>query len=165
MVPAVGRFGGLALLWDTELSAKILYVDSWIVHVCFQFVNARSSFLYTGVYASNDVSTRRLQWFVIDALKPINNDPWICRGDFNNILKQSEKRGGRAYPYNVMNDFHNMIDGCNLMEMGFVGSPFTWCNYQLRRHIIHSRLDRVLCNTCWCTSNPDLTITHIPTFE
>ena len=52
--------------------------------------------------------------------------PWICAGDFNEITKTHEKKGGRLRPYTQMKNFRDVLDECGLMDLGFEGSKFTW---------------------------------------
>ena len=50
---------------------------------------------------------------------------WLCMGDFNEITKQDEKLSGANKPYNQMQLFHDVIDECSFMDLGYVGSKFT----------------------------------------
>lgn len=108
---------------------------------------------------------RRIQWNILDTLQPNSRGQWICEGDFSTIHIAIEKRGGRQYPFYVIKNFRQMIDNCNLMDLGFQGTPFTWCNKQQGRNRIHSRLDRVLCNATRRICNTELNVKHLPTLE
>lgn len=52
--------------------------------------------------------------------------PWLCAGDFNELLKTREKLGGRLRPYGQMQNFREVLDECGLLDLGFVGTKFTW---------------------------------------
>ena len=47
-------------------------------------------------------------------------------GDFNEITKQDKKLGGAIRPHNQMPLFRDVIDECSFMDLGYVGSKFTW---------------------------------------
>lgn len=64
-------------------------------------------------------------WARLRSLKARGTAPWICVGDFNEISKQSEKKGGRIRPHTQMQPFRDVLDECSFMDMGFVGSLFT----------------------------------------
>ena len=50
----------------------------------------------------------------------------VVSRDFNEITRLNEKKGGRLKPYNQMKNFQDVLDECGLMDLGFVGSKFTW---------------------------------------
>ncbi|KAF9590031.1 hypothetical protein IFM89_030181 [Coptis chinensis] len=45
--------------------------------------------------------------------------------------------------------FRDMVDGCELIDLGFMGNTFTWTNKQKGRRRIWERIDRSLSNTAW----------------
>lgn len=45
-------------------------------------------------------------------LKPVNNKPWLCIGDFNEILYQHEKFGGASRAYAQMKSFGQALQDC-----------------------------------------------------
>ncbi|KAK3204613.1 hypothetical protein Dsin_018659 [Dipteronia sinensis] len=55
------------------------------------------------------------------------------KGDFNEILEESEKLGGPLSSYVLMSNFRSVLDGYGLQDMGFVGSACTWCNKRKAR--------------------------------
>jgi hypothetical protein len=60
------------------------------------------------------LSLRRLE-----SCSPI---PWLCCGDFNEILDASEKKGGARRPGTQMKEFQNALEHCLYCDMGFNGS-------------------------------------------
>ena len=55
--------------------------------------------------------------------------PWLCAGDFNEIIGQDEKLGGALRSHNQIQLFREVIDECSFMDMGFVGSKYTWSKH------------------------------------
>ncbi|KAL5863359.1 hypothetical protein ACOSQ3_000873 [Xanthoceras sorbifolium] len=63
-------------------------------------------------------------------------------GDFNEILRGDENEGGVIRAGSAMDRFREVVDSCNLLDMGFSVSKFTWCNRQFGGNVIWERLDR-----------------------
>ncbi|KAK3221777.1 hypothetical protein Dsin_008802 [Dipteronia sinensis] len=84
--------------------------------------------------------------------------PWLCLGDFNKIIKDSEKFGGVNKCWKEMSDFRETLEECNLEDMGYVGSKFTWSNKREGSETIMERLDRALCNRSWRAEFPQFVV-------
>lgn len=81
-------------------------------------------------------------------------------GDFNEILLPSEVRGGNFY-INRAQKFGDMMDSCNLLDLGFKGPTHTShrCVNGLKK--ISKRLDRVLVDYDWRTQFPEASCIHL----
>lgn len=84
-------------------------------------------------------------------------------GDFNEILTTSKKFGGNNIIFNRTGSFWDCINKCNLLDLGFKGSKYTWTNkrYKHRRHLILERLDRCLANETWLHLFPETSVSHM----
>jgi hypothetical protein len=49
-----------------------------------------------------------------------------------------------------MDIFCNMLEGCQLSDLGFLGPKFTWVNHRTNGTFIKERLDRAVANRQWC---------------
>lgn len=56
-----------------------------------------------------------------------------------------EKFGGVPKERKFLEQFREVLDDCNLMDMPFKGSPFTWWNRRKGDHVWEI-LDRFICN-------------------
>lgn len=81
-------------------------------------------------------------------------------GDFNDILDASEKVGGVTHTVRSMLDFHTFVTDSRLLDLGFMGYPFTWRNRRLDVGI-QERLDRGLATDQWLYLYPDAKIHHL----
>jgi hypothetical protein len=72
------------------------------------------------------------------------NNPWICAGDFNEVLYGTEQIGGNERQEWKMEGFRDAIEECKLEDLGFYGVPYTWDNKQQGDKNIKVRLDRAL---------------------
>ncbi|XP_075657955.1 uncharacterized protein LOC142627937 [Castanea sativa] len=73
----------------------------------------------------------------------------MCAGDFNELLKSLEKWGGSNKSQAQMQLFREVVDECGFIDLGFVGSQFTWQKHFADGHSIWERLDRALANNEW----------------
>ncbi|KAK4381987.1 hypothetical protein Sango_2916000 [Sesamum angolense] len=88
--------------------------------------------------------------------------PWLCAGDFNEILEQSEEMGGPPRPLWQIRNFRRALEECSLSDIGFSGQPFTWSNRQEHPYTIRERLDRACASLRWIDLYPNATVTHLP---
>ncbi|KAH0705834.1 hypothetical protein KY285_010364 [Solanum tuberosum] len=72
--------------------------------------------------------------------------PWMVGGDFNVILGDEEKIGGLPVYPQEYEDFAFCVNSCDLFDLHFSGSPFTWWNGRTDERCIFKRLDRVVIN-------------------
>lgn len=82
--------------------------------------------------------------------------PWIVIGDLNVVLHEEEKKSRFAFKKNEANFFNNLINKCNLMDLGFTGYTYTW-----NTDNIEQRLDRALVNGKWNIKYPNSSIKHL----
>lgn len=57
--------------------------------------------------------------------------------------------GGNEKQVNMVAGFREALKECELVDLGFVGYPFTWSNRRFGTQLIEERLDRFLCNKSW----------------
>ncbi|KAH0706068.1 hypothetical protein KY285_010599 [Solanum tuberosum] len=91
-------------------------------------------------------SQRHVLWDDIYQLAIGMHDPWFIGGDFNVVLNAEEKIGGLPVIAADYDDFENCISSCDLTEVKFKGSHFTWWNGRAGDDSIFERLDRILIN-------------------
>lgn len=87
------------------------------------------------LYASPYYNNRQLLWKNLMYLCDHYKGPWIIGGDFNEILHSIEKFGGRSINNSRSNQFTDCINYCNLVDLGFKDSKYTWTNK--RRYAFH----------------------------
>ena len=71
-----------------------------------------------------------------------------------------EKIGGAPRRKFEMNSFHDMVDECGFVDLGFVGHKFTWKG---RRSggVVLERLDQAFARNSWLEKNPTIRVQHI----
>ena len=58
----------------------------------------------------------------------------MCCGDFNEILFNCEKEGGAIKPEGNMLKFREVLEECDLHDLGFVGEEHIWWKLNLREN-------------------------------
>lgn len=96
------------------------------------------------VYANPCLGIRESLRRYFDGLAQASNLPWLVLGDFNDIVCAKEKCCGNLD--NGGQSFIDWIDRHHLVDLGFFGANFTWCNKTNSEGIIWKRLDGGLCN-------------------
>ncbi|KAK9925831.1 hypothetical protein M0R45_023096 [Rubus argutus] len=144
---------GLAMLWKTK--AKLHFLDKTSNYLDF-IVNAgpnNEKWRLTGFYGHPKLKERSLEW--LQNLSKNIDLPWLCFGDFNEILDHEEKRGGRKKANLKILAFKNVIKGCDLHDLPFKGRRFTWANNGIKE-----RLDRGLVSSTWKDIFPSPGVFH-----
>ncbi|KAK3231083.1 hypothetical protein Dsin_002964 [Dipteronia sinensis] len=159
VVEAEGFSWGIWLLWN-ENKVK-LQVGASSRHSVTALVEVNSTlWILTVVYANPCVTTRRFLWSYLDAIRSCFALPWLVAGDFNEIVSSSEKRGGRFSHPN--SGFSNWIERNELVDLGFIGSKFTWMMKMGIGEEIWERLDRALCSMDWRLHFTEAFVRHLP---
>ncbi|GLT31148.1 hypothetical protein SLA2020_059070 [Shorea laevis] len=119
-VKSVGRSGGLAVLWNEEVQIRLLtYSQS---HIDMEIRDLTDLHWHlTGFYGQPETGRRHESWALLKSLKSSSTLPWVCLGDFNEITKQSEKRGGNSRSDRQIESFCEAIEYCELLELDYRG--------------------------------------------
>ncbi|XP_039165581.1 uncharacterized protein LOC120291875 [Eucalyptus grandis] len=116
----------------------------------------------TCLHAPSSYQHRQLLWDQLRTISTLNNLPWICAGDFNEILYAWEKVGGRSPNRYRIQSFRDVINDCAFMEIESKGCKFTWSNNRDGPDQIKERLDRVLCTPEWRILYPEAQVFALP---
>ncbi|KAB5573251.1 hypothetical protein DKX38_000445 [Salix brachista] len=101
----------------------------------------------TFVYGSNSPVERRTLWQYIKATSEANkNNPWIILGDFNVVLRPSDRSGGSTDWGGHHGDFPDCIMHSTLQQLPYTGMHLTWHNGQNNEATIMKKLDWVFGN-------------------
>ncbi|XP_040986468.1 uncharacterized protein LOC121234565 [Juglans microcarpa x Juglans regia] len=92
---------------------------------------------------------RKEAWCLLKTMKPSGNEGWCIVGDFNEIITNDGKWGGKARPENQMEMFREFMRGGNLFDLGWRGDKFTWSNSYTDATFTKERLDRAVANPQW----------------
>jgi exonuclease III len=93
--PSEGRSGGIALFWRNGIDVSLKAMSKYFIDV--EVGGGENKWRFTGIYGEPRSDKKDITWKAIQVLRH-NLDPWLCMGDFNEILFQHEKQGGVQRP-------------------------------------------------------------------
>ncbi|KAH9763510.1 reverse transcriptase domain-containing protein [Citrus sinensis] len=102
----------------------------------------------TGYYGFPESIRRRNSWRLLRSLAMTSSLPWICLGDFNDLLHSSEKRGKIKHPQWKLHGFQEAISNAGLFDLGMSD----W---------VEERLDRGLASSSWIHLFPTAKVTSV----
>lgn len=144
------------------MNVRILGSTEQEIHVVIKVHNSNSPWLFSGIYASPRFRERKILWGNLESIAESVDVPWVVLGDFNEVLSESEKYGGRGVCFNRAARFNEMLNNCSLTDLGFYGPRFTWTNMRQTGGFIHERLDRAVANPSWRLKFPNAEVRHLP---
>ena len=137
-------------MWKREINIELHNYSRY--HIDVEVVeNDGSRWKFTGIYGEPARDKKWKTWRLLRILNQQLDLPWLCAGDFNEILYSHEKKGGPARPQNQMESFRLALFECGLRDQGFEGDKYTWRNHSHDANMyIKERLDRAVGSRNWC---------------
>ena len=157
-----GLAGGLCLFWSKEVEVEIIAANRNYIHTLCRSRNYGDSWDCTFIYGNPHFNDRKALWGRVSVLHHNQNSPWMCFGDFNEILNQEEKIGLHPHGHNKMNLFREFLDEAGLMDLEVKGCKFTWTSNPRNDFITRERIDRLLVNWEWRQMFPNAILYAIP---
>ena len=99
-VSPIGRAGGLSLWWDNVLEVEIIYLSKHIIDARVKEEGTQLWIRVTAVYGTPYRSEKADFWNWMSNHFLPSSLPWLCGGDFNEFMWDSEKSGGAHVLYN-----------------------------------------------------------------
>ncbi|KAG2712613.1 hypothetical protein I3760_04G135300 [Carya illinoinensis] len=108
VVEAVGKGGGLMLLWDSNVDVEIInfsqrHINAWVGG------DGGTRWFLTCFYGPPETVRRKEAWLMLKAMKPRGNEGWLIVGDFN------------VRPESQMELFREVLREGNLNDLGWRG--------------------------------------------
>lgn len=159
-VSRIQRRDGLAMFWKQDIDLKVVDSSPKFIDA---IVNAgkENSWHFTGFYGALETQNHHQFWSYLQRPLQKFSLPWICAGNFNEIIRSHEKVGGRIRPYRQMHDFRQVLDECGLADLGFVGNKITWSEHYPDGHTGWERLDRAIGTSAWLLMFPTSKVIHL----
>ena len=147
-VDKVGRSGGLALYWNSSHNVRLMKFGRNFIDVQVENANSRT-WRCTRFYGFPETSKRRDSWELLRSLSSISSLPWVCIGDFNDLLHNSEKRGRCQHPNWKLQGFRAAVSDSGLVDLGMEGYQYTCERSRGTVDWVEERLNRALVSSTW----------------
>ncbi|KAA3480199.1 reverse transcriptase [Gossypium australe] len=161
-VEAMGSRGGLSLAWRGEVNIAVQSFSHRHIDVIVEEEDGGKKWRLTGFYGSPYANDREEAWNLLKRLHNQGEYPWMVCGDFNEIIYNFEKKGGLPRDEKKMEEFRQVLEECQLADLGYSGNWFTWERGNLPETNIQERFDRGVGNEEWRSLFPDFIVYHLP---
>jgi hypothetical protein len=71
------------------------------------------------VYSEAQVAERYKTWDLLMFIRASSPLPWLCIGDFNEVLHRSKHEGVQERSYAQIEGSREMVDVCGLYDLGY----------------------------------------------
>jgi hypothetical protein len=118
----------------------------------------------TVVYGEAQVDERHKTWDMLKYIRGSNDLPWLCIGDFNEVLHREEHMGVNERSWAQIAGFRDVVDVCGLCDLGYRGVPWTFEKKVAGGSFCRVRLDRGLATPTWSERFPEAEVHHLPAY-
>ncbi|KAH7848623.1 hypothetical protein Vadar_005240 [Vaccinium darrowii] len=161
IVDPIGTAGGLVVLWRQDLKVRLVRKSSFFIELLITDEDLGHEWHLINLYASTHDGIRKGQWEELLRYRQQSSAEWVLWGDFNDLLWEDEKQGGRRREIWSLRAFRQFVNRLEAIDMGFSGYPFTWANRRYGNGLVKERLDRVLVSTDWRLNYDRAVVRHL----
>ena len=116
-VGSSGRSGGIGLFWNDGIKLDVFGYSEYHVDETVSSSNQGTRRL-TCVYGEAQVGERYRTWDLLKSLVSVNDLPWLCIGDFYEVLPPHEHVGTGQRRHTQIQAFREALDVCALADIG-----------------------------------------------
>lgn len=160
VVPCICRAGGLAMLWKERVDLHVQNYTQNHIDAHIQ-TDPSAPWRITGFYGRPEEYRKQESWTLLRHLRTKDSFPWLCLGDFNEILSSEEKQRRIPRSLRLMEEFRSVLLHCELIDLGYNGNIFTWRNGRRGDAYVQERLDRACATNEWRDIFPNSKLYHL----
>jgi hypothetical protein len=112
VVNSVGQSGGLALLLIDDFYVDIQNFSPRQINYTITLNEDGGVWKFTGFYGHLDSAKRYESWVLLRYLATLPPEPWLCMGDFNEILEHGKKWGEARRARWLIEYFKGALEDC-----------------------------------------------------
>ncbi|XP_068344245.1 uncharacterized protein [Pyrus communis] len=152
-----GIAGGMCIFWRNYV-LLVKYANFFLeVGICDGEIN--ENWRLFAIYTSTNDNKRKDQWRMLSNRIKAARNKCLLIGDFNDIIDDLDKERGNYRSVVSMRNFCDFSVGNKLLDLGFMGYPFTWRNRK-DEGPIQQRLDHGLATSGWVDVYLEAKIMH-----
>ena len=103
-IKSSGRIGGLGLFWKNDVSLDVKKYSKYHIDTIVT-ENGKEPWRMSFIYGEPNRSLRYRTWDIMKQMRSDTDLPWICIGDFNEILRREEQLGPNSREEYLMEGF------------------------------------------------------------
>ncbi|XP_009788948.1 uncharacterized protein [Nicotiana sylvestris] len=154
------NIGQIWYFWNSYNTTTVTAISEQHITIHFQNIFGKDIYIFA-VYAKGKSKDRRDLWHSFELDSMVIDTPWCVGGDFNIIMDPNKKLGGQPHRMYRSLEFQTCISNCGLIDMGYNGSNYTWCNNRRSGKKIWKRLDRIFVNDLWDQLFQRTSVSHL----
>lgn len=93
-------------MWKDDILIRVQGITKNYIDVV---INDGIGWRFTGLHGEPEWSQKGVTWDALHSIRGDGSVPWLVMGDFNEILFNAEKEGGRPRPHNVSSKLFMML--------------------------------------------------------
>ena len=160
-----GFSGGIVVAWRSDrVQGTVLTIHFQFIHLQITDLN-NMQWYFSAVYANPNEELKRNLWDHLYQIASSIQGGWLVAGDLNDVLSRNECIGSDSFNTRKATNFARRLDSCNLMDLGAIGSKYTWRGRIVNGVRSFRRLDRGVCNEAWRVMFPDAVVRVLPRLD
>uniref|UniRef100_A0A803P2H6 Reverse transcriptase n=1 Tax=Cannabis sativa TaxID=3483 RepID=A0A803P2H6_CANSA len=161
-INSIGIGGGFCVAWrqGMGINVKEVYETGFCLRI--ESLDGGQPWFLFCIYGTPYGNKKAEFWEWITGIILDCEGPWLVIGDLNAILNANEKQGGREFTAHEGAFLRNFVNDCGGIDLGCIGSAFTWYNARDDRARVRKRLDRAIASLDWCVKFPSARVNHHP---
>ncbi|KAL0449046.1 UNVERIFIED_CONTAM: hypothetical protein Slati_1461000 [Sesamum latifolium] len=137
-VDSVGKGRELLLLWRKDIDVWLQSFSAHHIDVTVKSDDCPARWRFTNFYGYSELAKRKEGWDLLRRLSQTFVRPWLCAGDFNEVLAQHEKQGA----FHVLNSkLGTFATICKIVGFKTLDTK--------NPHMVRARLDRACGDQQW----------------
>uniref|UniRef100_A0A803NJP8 Reverse transcriptase n=1 Tax=Cannabis sativa TaxID=3483 RepID=A0A803NJP8_CANSA len=155
-----GRKGGLSMLWRISDETHLTNYSNNHIDVEVRIPGVAKWRLF-GFYGEPNRNLRYHTWNLLRSMAAESSLPWCVIGDFNNIISNDDKKGGRPYPATLISSFQVAVMDSHLIDLELRGYQYTWERSRGTNRNVEIRLDRAMVTQQWLDMFNEVSLTNL----
>lgn len=113
------------------------------------------------MYGFPEEHNKRKTWNLLQDICRHEGKRLVCFGDFNDTLYDHENLGGKNRTQQQLSWERQTLEVCELIDLGFVGYPFTWMNGIHGSENIQCMVDRCVASNDFINHFAPIKVSHL----